>query len=603
LEQVYQQLNQLAIELGQAGRTAEQREVEAQARTVIGAAAQALEEDRGSEARGFVARARAIEYLARSCEDYAQAASQYREAARWFRLSGRPEADRMDARFRSLVSQIESIVRDGGDCNNVRFDTRAASVSPARPSDTSGASASAGTSKTGAAGPPPLTAADFDCTHKRAVDGASWDAMCLPWGGPQTRSRYIPPIPPEALFRAALEMCRTRPGEQQADCIMVTKIAILMDRDPAIRARCAGQSGDALIACVDVAYVYGPEAPAGRLRTQLKEALALRALAAYRERRAEAIAPAQRDAPAAGASPRASGGCAPGFGLKPTPGGFGGTSCQPLGGFAPPAGPGASGRSPAAGSVGSSDPTGGGAGGGRAGNPGGGSGSVTAGSSGGDGFDAEPPLPGIELSGVGAFRDSEGIGRDGATDGSPLNLQPGSPVGAATAMSKEAAAADVDAKAEFSDTLVDAAVNAVAALGAGLPEDERRTCMEIAYLATRDAAGQPPGAAPLADGAPAGSPVIVPTACAAIVDAARQNLSYYAAVRIDTRPERASNDDVLAAYLDVIDPKTGRRNSGVFEGDAFIGLEPTPEHRREMEILLNGGPPPGAETYGPPIPE
>lgn len=185
-----------------------------------------------------------------------------------------------------------------------------------------------------------------DCGSANGLERntAAWYDTCMPPKPAKSATGYRPRIDPQALLSRAQQTCKLSPSRDSAQCYVNAKVRILLEQDPDIRAAClskssgSGDSGysNALINCVDDAYVYGPNGPPS-LRERLAERLRNRdagtgdsdlgggetQLGESETRRGGSV---HRCAPPATC-------CPPGYGMKPTPGAFGAWSCQKLGSF------------------------------------------------------------------------------------------------------------------------------------------------------------------------------------------------------------------------------------------------------------------------------
>jgi hypothetical protein len=155
---------------------------------------------------------------------------------------------------------------------------------------------------------------------------AAWYDMCVLTANAERRpDGYKPPISPPVLTQRASNQCGNVSGENRNQCVFDAKLKILLADDPNVRSECALKTDKAQIECVDAVFLYGPGASQGMLAEQQNLARRIAALPAYKIPFSEdSIVQA---APAA----RGDGRCPAGQGMKPTPGGFGGWSCQLLG--------------------------------------------------------------------------------------------------------------------------------------------------------------------------------------------------------------------------------------------------------------------------------
>lgn len=198
-----------------------------------------------------------------------------------------------------------------------------------------------------------------DCGSATSVDKmtAAYYNTCVDPEPPKAVKRYQHPITPQDLLAVARDKCGSASRENY-QCFVDAKVKYLLANDPVIRSRCqidgaaprgslrdgiAAQLGmtidyearkkDAIVSCVDEIYLYGPDGPPS-LRDELKRRLQRAGVGApptsdYKPREAPAAAAHCR--PGAGWAPYSC--CQNGFGMKPTPGGFGSWSCQQLGTF------------------------------------------------------------------------------------------------------------------------------------------------------------------------------------------------------------------------------------------------------------------------------
>jgi hypothetical protein len=135
-----------------------------------------------------------------------------------------------------------------------------------------------------------------------------------------------------SLYYRAKAQCGSAPtapvDEALHACIGDAKVNILMQDEPTIRARCSSENpGKELIDCVDVTYVFGPRG--GRTADQERAFQERRASINSRLRDSETKNTRASNSSRTASSPAT--GCAPGYGMKPTPGAFGAWSCQRLG--------------------------------------------------------------------------------------------------------------------------------------------------------------------------------------------------------------------------------------------------------------------------------
>jgi hypothetical protein len=111
-------------------------------------------------------------------------------------------------------------------------------------------------------------------------------------------------------------------------CMRDASVAILMREEPTVRSRCSSKNpGKELIDCVDVAYLFGSRG--GRTADQERALNEQRASMTSRLRDSQTKDTQASTSPGKASSPPT--GCAPGYGMKPTPGAFGAWSCQRLG--------------------------------------------------------------------------------------------------------------------------------------------------------------------------------------------------------------------------------------------------------------------------------
>jgi tetratricopeptide (TPR) repeat protein len=181
---------------------------------------------------------------------------------------------------------------------------------------------------------------------------AAWYNMCVGKNEPKLTARFLPSIDPRKLpdplysqvkaqcdssvpndadgaRRCLIDMslsyrakaaCGAEPtaplSEELRTCMRNTSIDILLREEPTVRAICSSRTpGKRYIDCVDETYAVGP------LAQQLRrKELAARLRKAQRESRSDDSADPPPSLPT---------GCAPGYGMKPTPGAFGAWSCQP----------------------------------------------------------------------------------------------------------------------------------------------------------------------------------------------------------------------------------------------------------------------------------
>ncbi|MCW5694706.1 MAG: hypothetical protein KIT48_20300 [Pseudolabrys sp.] len=198
-----------------------------------------------------------------------------------------------------------------------------------------------------------------DCGSATSVDKmtAAYYNTCVDPEPPKAVKRYQHPITPQDLLAVARDRCGSASHENY-QCFVDAKVKYLLANDPVIRSRCQidgaaprgslrdeltaklgmtidyeARKKDAIVTCVDEMYLYGPDGPPS-FRDELKRRLQRAGVGApptsdYRPREAPAAAAHCR--PGAGWAPYSC--CQNGFGMKPTPGGFGSWSCQKLGTF------------------------------------------------------------------------------------------------------------------------------------------------------------------------------------------------------------------------------------------------------------------------------
>jgi hypothetical protein len=238
-------------------------------------------------------------------------------------------------------------------------DDSAASGSPPAGSASPADQANAGSSGPSAPGKHWMGTSDpTDCANANSVERSSayWGYMCVPdangLGGDQAANaaaeaakkanltpRYQSPISPRDLNRRAMAACQGLPLDDTIRlCLRDTKVALVLANDANVRAACAGvQNRDAQACCADAVYLYGPQASwqrkcvqyakTGRLPSNLPSWVEnLQPLKPGEARQGDLSQPADKTGPDKV--------CGPGQGLKPLQardGGFGATSCQPLG--------------------------------------------------------------------------------------------------------------------------------------------------------------------------------------------------------------------------------------------------------------------------------
>src|SRR5262249_10186679 len=133
---------------------------------------------------------------------------------------------------------------------------------------------------------------------------AAWYEMCVPKDESKSPPPYLPSIDPHkladdvysdvkqqceassvddakrqrcmidvSLYYRAKAQCGAEPtapvGEELRACIGDAKVTILMQEEPAIRARCSSKKGQERIDCVDETYTFGPLSLRERLRNEL----------------------------------------------------------------------------------------------------------------------------------------------------------------------------------------------------------------------------------------------------------------------------------------------------------------------------------------------
>jgi hypothetical protein len=200
-----------------------------------------------------------------------------------------------------------------------------------------------------------------DCESANASERATaaWYVTCVEPVLPKATPRYQHPIDPQTLFLKAKAACGSASRENY-DCYVDAKTKYILENDPRIRAQCESDAAaamkrnalredmaaklgitldpvalrkNALISCVDSEYLYGPDGPPS-LRDTMKARIkreGFGAAASDYKTREPPPAAAAHCRPGAGWAPYPC--CQPGFGMKPTPGGFGSWSCQKLGNF------------------------------------------------------------------------------------------------------------------------------------------------------------------------------------------------------------------------------------------------------------------------------
>ncbi len=170
----------------------------------------------------------------------------------------------------------------------------------------------------------PWSGEKADCGNAGLLEQntAAWYEMCDPAAAARKKTAgHVPSIDPQQLTLQAKAGCGNRPLEDQQTCIMDGKLQILLRDDPAVRAKCSSAQGKNQILCVDFTYLYGPDGPN---RDDMQNILSMM----HSGKPATAPLPDEQRPVAVSAPPSP---CGPGFGIKQTPGAFGGYSCQRLG--------------------------------------------------------------------------------------------------------------------------------------------------------------------------------------------------------------------------------------------------------------------------------
>lgn len=184
-----------------------------------------------------------------------------------------------------------------------------------------------------------------DCAAAREIDkqSAAWGLICA------GQSNSAPPPSPEQQ-QLALEAEKTCSGtmiesakdhDAFEECLTNFKVARTLATNEAIRALCSGRTGFGLAWCIDTAQAYGGSA--SKFRRIIREHLRLQEWADAVEQEWLARRKEGGNPDSAGRCSRTDTwqvngklyGCPCGYGLKPTPGAFGGWSCQELGLFIP----------------------------------------------------------------------------------------------------------------------------------------------------------------------------------------------------------------------------------------------------------------------------
>ena len=195
------------------------------------------------------------------------------------------------------------------------------------------------TSRSGASGKPEATPstvrerwsgsgdkADCERAGRLERNTAAWDAMCGPKAGKKAPEPYRSNVDAQNITIKAKAQCGTASAANMSTCVMNAKARILLADDPFVRAKCLSETGLDQMKCIELAYLFGPAGPSVQylnryLRADIQERL-------DRVQSNNTNQPTEYQTAPVSALPT---GCEPGFGMKPTPDGFGAWSCQKLG--------------------------------------------------------------------------------------------------------------------------------------------------------------------------------------------------------------------------------------------------------------------------------
>lgn len=266
------------------------------------------------------------------------------------RLKDDPAALRAFAKSKKCAEFPMFITRLGWDADDA--EKRAAAAKAASAPNVSAASAPPQAARAAERRPWRPTATNPDCGSAGRLERntAAYYVTCIEPNAPK-RSGHKPNPDPLALGKQARDVCGSYSRDTQ-DCFAGFKLKVILQSNPGLRETCekeAERQGSGLRAtlsarlgtrddktarfreCVDNVYLYGsPNRSSDEARGSLRDRL-------RKEIDAKAALKAGDPYPVGESAPRSvfcgtNQRCCPsGFGMKPTPGGFGEWSCQPLG--------------------------------------------------------------------------------------------------------------------------------------------------------------------------------------------------------------------------------------------------------------------------------
>lgn len=283
------------------------------------------------QAKSYLQAAKTVKESDPSYTGWVAAAAQFRKAAAAFQAAGdQAQASSAVEQAQTLENALKIADQKAGQASQLP-------VAPAgdQPSNLCPASAPAsywqGTQNEG-------YCANANCVERGS---AAYGIMCYP-PDPDFASKYKPQPDPQQLGLLAREKCGSY-SRETAKCFGDFKLEKILNARPDIKQYCEKQAAegaraehlraelaakigstkvrdDPFVECVDDVYLHGFERVS--IRERLRDALKRqRAMSAENteevQKRPDDIRPHDR--------------CAPGQGMKPTPGAFGARSCQPLG--------------------------------------------------------------------------------------------------------------------------------------------------------------------------------------------------------------------------------------------------------------------------------
>lgn len=267
-----------------------------------------------------------------------RATEQYKKAADAYRRAG--DTAQADAILREATGQASVVAT----APSVSSQAPSANSPPAAPNR-----AAAMPSQPAVGGVPRIWDGSRDTcptANNLEKNTASWYVMCDPDSAKKPASDYRPYPDPLELSKQARQACGSYSRDTQ-QCFADFKLKAILARNPGMRETCEkaaeqsplrremserlGFRGDnnqgKFLECVDNAYLYGnpdgPPRPKNALRDNLRKSL--NATKPDDSKRTTETASKPNLCWSPGRC------CAPGHGLKQTPGAFGASSCQPLG--------------------------------------------------------------------------------------------------------------------------------------------------------------------------------------------------------------------------------------------------------------------------------